>query len=58
LPAIEPSPKNNGGRDDPLHQGKDNVILFPSEDDEADEGTIVCRERLGGMLKFYHRETG
>ena len=39
------------------HQGKDNVILFAQEADRVgeDTGPIETRERLGGMLKFYHR---
>jgi hypothetical protein len=39
------------------HQGKGNVILFPSSrPDEANEGPIGCRERLGGLLKYYEQE--
>ncbi len=41
------------------HQGKENVILFPSESVEGSgprEGSIVCRERLGGLLKYYYRD--
>jgi hypothetical protein len=40
------------------HQGKENVILFPLTADRivASCGTIACRERLGGLLRFYHRE--
>ena len=39
------------------HQGKGNVILFPTPRAEgAAVGPIACRERLGGILKFYHRE--
>jgi len=38
------------------HQGKDNVLLFPDEGLEIRSGSIRCRERLGGLLKFYHRE--
>jgi putative transposase len=39
------------------HQGKGNVLLFPSSShNEAHEGPIQCRERLGGMLKYYERE--
>jgi putative transposase len=39
------------------HQGKDTVILFPSAQVESDsEGIIECRERLGGLLKYYHRK--
>ncbi len=36
------------------HQGKDNLLLFPTEEIQA-EGVVRCRERLGGLLKFYHR---
>jgi putative transposase len=40
------------------HQGKDNLILFPAAADRIGRaaGKIQTRERLGGMLKFYHRE--
>jgi putative transposase len=39
------------------HQGKGNVILFPGPRPEgAADGPIECRERLGGILKFYHCE--
>ena len=40
------------------HQGKDNVLLFPvvTPDTGKAEGDIACRERLGGLLKFYHRD--
>lgn len=33
-------------------------ILFPSEENESDQGPIHCRERLGGLHKFYHRDAG
>jgi transposase InsO family protein len=39
------------------HQGIGNVIPFPANTAANDhEGAIACRERLGGMLKFYHRK--
>src|SRR5438309_4202575 len=39
------------------HQGKGNVLLFPSvSQDTAHEDPIRCRERLGGLLKYYERE--
>ena len=39
------------------HQGKGNVLLFPRSSPAGEhEGTIQCRERLGGLLKFYERE--
>jgi putative transposase len=38
------------------HQGLGNVIPFPSSWPANDrEGPIKCRERLGGLLKYYHR---
>ena len=39
------------------HQGLGNVIPFPRRDHAADSGEAKCSERLGGLLKFYHRET-
>jgi transposase InsO family protein len=39
------------------HQGKGNVRLFPAiSQDSACQGPIQCRERLGGLLKYYARE--
>jgi putative transposase len=39
------------------HQGKGNVVLFPMVNPDAERtGPIQCRERLGGLLKFYDRE--
>jgi hypothetical protein len=39
------------------HQGKDNVLLFPTvSQDPARAGPMRCRERLGGLLKYYARE--
>ena len=40
------------------HQGKDNLLLSPSADLSAlPEGdAIECKQRLGGMLKYYYRE--
>ena len=38
------------------HQGIGNVIINPqSAAGECKEGAIKCRERLGGLLIFYHR---
>ena len=36
------------------HQGKENLLLFPREE-IGRTGPVRCRERLGGLLKFYHR---
>jgi transposase InsO family protein len=39
------------------HQGKGNVLLFPpSSHDTARAGQLRCRERLGGLLKYYECE--
>jgi transposase InsO family protein len=40
------------------HQGKGNVLLFPIliADIGPCEAPIACRERLGGLLKYYHQE--
>src|SRR6266702_7135145 len=36
------------------HQGKGNTLLFPSPSLEgAHDGPMQCRERLGGLLKYY-----
>ena len=38
------------------HQGKGNVLLLPRVNDRQREGPVRCRERLGGLLRYYHRE--
>ena len=38
------------------HQGKGNVLLFPRNTDRRREGPVRCHERLGGLLRYYHRE--
>ena len=39
------------------HQGKGNVILFPSTKGEPVlDAAIACRGRLGGLLNYYHRK--
>ena len=37
------------------HQGLDNELIFPPKESKSDSG-VQCRERLGGMLRYYHRE--
>ncbi len=38
------------------HQGKGNVLLFPpAGETDASSGPVVCKERLGGLLKYYAR---
>ncbi len=38
------------------HQGLDNKIIDPGEDVGTVAGKIECRESLGGILKYYHRD--
>src|SRR2546425_4157436 len=39
------------------HQGKGNVLLFPLASQRSQgKGPVQCRERLGGVLKYYARE--
>ena len=40
------------------HQCKDNALLFPAvtKTIRRVDGSIGCKERLGGLLKYYHRE--
>jgi hypothetical protein len=44
--------------DERNHQGKDNVVLFPTltTDTYTADGTVACRERLGGLLKYDYQE--
>jgi len=39
------------------HQGLSNALLAPRAEDRIGDacGTVQCGERLGGLLKFYHR---
>jgi hypothetical protein len=40
------------------HQGKDNALLFPitTQAKNRVDGSVRCKERLGGLLKYYYRE--
>ena len=38
------------------HQGLDNGIIAPVPCATRATGRVRCRERLGGMLRYYHRE--
>src|ERR1039457_6492497 len=39
------------------HQGKDNVLLFPLPTQvRGEQEKVRCRERLGGLLKYYEHE--
>ena len=37
------------------HQGLGNVLIFPLVGRSRRDDRVVCRERLGGLLKYYHR---
>jgi transposase InsO family protein len=37
------------------HQGKGNVLLFPRSANTRRDGPVQCRERLGGLLRYYHQ---
>ena len=38
------------------HQGLDNELIAPAAEDIGATGPIKCRERQGGVLKFYYRD--
>jgi transposase InsO family protein len=38
------------------HQGKGNVLLFPRDRNAHRRRPVQCHERLGGLLRYYHRE--
>jgi putative transposase len=38
------------------HQGKGNVLLFPDDTETRREQPVQCRERLVGLLRYYHQE--
>ena len=38
------------------HQGLGNQLIEPSSSGRQTVGAIQCRKRLGGTLRYYHRE--
>jgi putative transposase len=38
------------------HQGKSNVLLFPQAAQTRRDGPVECRERSGGVLRYYHQD--
>ena len=38
------------------HQGLDNRLIMQEESHASRTGAIQCRQRLGGMLNYYHRQ--
>ncbi len=43
----------NGER---FHQGMGNQLLAEPEAGMNDDGEVSCRERLGGLLRYYYRQ--
>jgi len=39
-----------------FHQGLGGELIGADESAGGAEGAVVCRERLGGLLRFYYRE--
>ena len=40
------------------HQGLENRLIEPEEDVGTQKGRVVCRRRLGGLLRYYYRKAG
>ncbi len=38
------------------HQGLENELIQPGDEVGVTAGEIECRERLGGLLKYFHRD--
>ncbi len=38
------------------HQGLENTIINFQGEPDSTSGAVQCRERLGGMLKYYYRD--
>ena len=51
--AVAEFVRHHGERN---HQGLDNQLIEPHRGVGSRQGDVHCRERLGGMLKYYCRE--
>jgi putative transposase len=38
------------------HQGLDNKLIAPNPEVGRTAGVIQCRERMGGLLRYYYRD--
>jgi putative transposase len=38
------------------HQGLNNQLIQPSKEVGRNDGAVACRERLGGILRYYYRQ--
>ena len=58
LPSVPVWSKySNAHHHERNHQGKENLLLFPASDQlPQSERKVRSRERLRGLLRFYHRE--
>ena len=59
--GIEPAPERSGRFLDHFHternhQGLANRVIEPGEEVSRRDGEVLCRERLGGMLRYYYRK--
>ncbi|MDF1556381.1 MAG: hypothetical protein P1P84_25165 [Deferrisomatales bacterium] len=58
---CETPPENSfrittGGHRERNHQGLGNQIIEPGEELGQPRGAVCCRDRLGGMLRYYYRD--
>jgi putative transposase len=37
------------------HQGLENRLIEPGAEVGREQGEVLCRERLGGLLRYYYR---
>ena len=37
------------------HQGLESKLIEPGPEVDGAEGRVLCRKRLGGMLRYYYR---
>ena len=38
------------------HQGLENRLIDPQHEIGSQAGSVACRERLGGVLRYYYRD--
>jgi hypothetical protein len=38
------------------HQGLSNMLIEPGQEVGRTDGDVQCRERLGGLLRYYYRD--
>ena len=39
-----------------ITKGKGKVLLFPRGSNVGRDSPVQCRDRLGGLLRYFHRE--